>query len=209
MIRFVVITFIVYKYAIKNRLKVPKHYFKTIRKYEDAVKTPHRIIRISWFYGSIKDNLNASSAIPFCVFLKKSWIPKIVFEDTDVVFKAFKGTVGHELTHKNNDMQSYKYKAVDRLFINKVNEVHADFGAAEKMFSNSRQILLETISYKMSLIKKPNIDKIHPTWEQRYNYVYNFNFDESLIRQIAADVSCTNGELIQKVINYFDEIYLS
>lgn len=209
MIRFVVITFIVYKYAIKHRLKTPKHYFKTIRKYEDAVKTPHRIIRISWFYGSIKDNLNASSAIPFCVILKKSWISKIVFDDTDATFNAFKGTVGHELTHKNNDMRGCKYRAFDRLFINRVNEIHADFGAAEKMFDNSRQILLETILYKMKLVKKPSIDKIHPTWEQRYNYVYNFNFDKTLIRRIANDVGCTNEKLIQKVISHFDEIYLN
>ena len=106
-------------------------------------------------------------------------------------------------------MRGYKYRAFDRLFINRVNEIHADFGAAEKMFDNSRQILLETILYKMKLVKKPSIDKIHPTWEQRYNYVYNFNFDKTLIRRIANDVGCTNEKLIQKVISHFDEIYLN
>ena len=58
------------------------------------------------------------------------------------------------------------------------------------------------------LKKKDEEGFIHPSWDKREYYIEHFDFDEKLIRQIAADVGCSNSKLIQKVCNYYKRIVL-
>ena len=76
------------------------------------------------------------------------------------------------------------------------------------MVHSSKQKLLESVRYKRALKKKDEEGFIHPSWDKREYYIEHFDFDEKLIRQIAADVGCSNSKLIQKVCNYYKRIVL-
>lgn len=116
-------------------------------------------------------------------------------------------TIGHELTHKEKDFFSFRY-ILSYKFISWVNEVHADFGAAEKMADSSRNKLILSMKYKLSLKQTDNDSPTHPSWEKRLDYVSNYDFDETLIRKIAEDTGCQNEILINKIISYYKPIML-
>lgn len=121
-------------------------------------------------------------------------------------------SLGHEMTHKDNDIKVIKGMFIKNgtKFLAHVNEVHADFGAVQKLANNNREKQLKAMKYKQSYKKNVDVsDFCHPSWNQRYNYIEKYNFDEKLIRQIAADVGCTNEKLIEKAIRHFDIIRLN
>lgn len=98
---------------------------------------------------------------------------------------------------------------MDRKFINWVNEVHADFGAAKEMVNGSRDLLIKSTEYKLAL-KPYNKDSYsHPSWTRRLEYATNYNFDELLIRKIANDTSFENELLLKKVLKHFSPIILN
>lgn len=93
------------------------------------------------------------------------------------------------------------------------------------MVNNNRQLLLESCKYKKERVllwRQSSKDKYskfadllfnkipqdHPSWQQRIDYITNYNFNEELIRKIAKDTKCSNEKRIQKVINQFDPIIL-
>ena len=96
-----------------------------------------------------------------------------------------------------------------------LNEVHADFGAAEKMVNGCKQKLLDSINYKSeineSIINSSKLNKneknrklgSHPSWSQRKKYVERGTFDDELIKEIAKTTGCYNTELIKKVREYY------
>ena len=105
------------------------------------------------------------------------------------------------------DFFSFRY-ILSYKFISWVNEVHADFGAAEKMADSSRNKLILSMKYKLSLKQTDNDSPTHPSWEKRLDYVSNYDFDETLIRKIAEDTGCQNEILINKIISYYKPIML-
>ena len=97
---------------------------------------------------------------------------------------------------------------MDKTFINYVNEVHADFGAAEKMVDSDRHKLILSMKYKLSLKHTDNDLSSHPSWKRRLEYVSDYDFDEILIRRIADDAGCHNETLINEITSYYRPIIL-
>ena len=159
-------------------------------------------------YGYTPRTLNAGSMIPKTINFTKEWAVQIVFFDNEKTQNAFLITVGHELTHKEKELCTLRIRGTDRKFVWYLNEVHADFGATQKMINSSRKALISSIEYKKALKKSDEGDAKHPSWSRRKNYVEKFNFDINLIRQIANDVNCKNNQLINKAINFYDTIIL-
>ena len=122
---------------------------------------------------------------------------------------AFTITIGHERVHLEKDF-FYK-KPINKFgkkFVNWVNEVHADFGAAEKMADSSRDKLILSMKYKLSLKQTDNDSPTHPSWKRRLEYASNYDFNEALIQRIATDTGCDNEVLINNINAYYKPINL-
>ena len=168
-------------------------------------------IEFSFGRGLSKTGLGANAGLlkHSKIFISPNWIIKLITDEYNIAETAFLQTVGHELTHKDGDFPILKYGVNYVKFIAYVNEVHADFGSAQKMLNSNREQLLQSMLYKQSQFS--NIDKgdyAHPSWEKRICYVKHFNFTKTLIKQIMYDMNCLNDVIIDDVSSYFDEIIL-
>lgn len=75
------------------------------------------------------------------------WASRLLYEgNRTIVENAFLVTLGHELTHKKYDMFPLCY-IKNKKFIAWINEVHADFGAAELMLQGDREKLIQSMEY--------------------------------------------------------------
>lgn len=112
----------------------------------------------------------------------------------------------------------------EKEFCNKVTEVHCDFRGVQKKINSNRKTAIEIFTYKKNFADskcakkvKSNSDKkakgceycTHPTNSQRLDYITNYDFNESLVRRIAADIGFTDEEVISKACTYFEDIILN
>ena len=195
--------------AKEHKLSVPKNYESIMCRYKKIRNLGKNRIVFSWLFDAGSRVLNASPMIPGLIVLNAEWAAKIVLEDCEDTMNAFMITVGHELTHKDKEVNWVIYTGNNRKFVAQVNEIHADFGAAQKMCGSSRQALLKSIEYKRKNKKADDGDFAHPPWWKRYEYVNEYNFDKTLIRKIADDVNCQNERLINYLICFYDDIVLT
>lgn len=142
------------------------------------------------------------------IFVHK-WATQVILYDNESTLNALKATIGHELTHKGGDFFSIPLGLKAYRFIAQTNEVHADFGAAQKMLNGGRTALLQAIKYKQDLVTGKDGDCTHPSWQRRYHYAANYNFNEELVCKIAEDVGCKNRKLIRQIISHYEEIDLN
>lgn len=142
----------------------------------------------------------------------------------DKTKNAFLHSYGHELTHaEDNDIEVNGYGKKERKFLNWVNEVHADFGACEKMGHRRRSLLCDAIEYKIKYRRSFNNPKRngateedtwdvggeeHPPWYKRLEYAKYYNFDVFLIKRIADDLGNVNEDLCKLVRDHFAPIVL-
>lgn len=156
---------------------------------------------------------NAGLGIIFGIVATPEWAYQLVVDTQDSLQNIFLMTLGHELTHRENDLNPLLHFGKNQKFVAYINEVHADFGAVVKFGDCDSDKQIQAMNYKLiekeKSGRKDESNNGHPSWEKRMSYIQQKNFDEALIRRIAADVRCTNEKLIQKVISHFDEIYLN
>jgi len=112
---------LIYK-RIKDRAKsekmpVPKNYEAIIQRYKSIENIGNYCIAFSWLSDSGSKILNASAMVPGVVLLNAEWAARIVLFDNESTMNAFKLTVGHELTHKEKEINRCKYRGNDRKFI--------------------------------------------------------------------------------------------
>ena len=165
-------------------------------------------IRVKFVFDSYNGNiLNACAGFfqssPIRVY--QEWAAYLILRgDNADVKNAFLCTIGHELTHQEGkDISPFRHFLNIR-FIAWVNEIHADFGAEDKMLEQSRSCLIAAMKFKQSQKKKDRDSCTHPSWKRRIHYAESFEiFDEKLIRQIAKDTRCKDKKIIQKVVNYY------
>ena len=108
------------------------------------------------------------------------------------------------MTHKDGDYFNLLSFGINKRFVNYVNEVHADFGAAKKMVNSDREKLIASMNYKLSLKANDKNTSDHPSWSTRKYYAENYNFNKELIERIAKDVGCNNKDLIEEVCKYYN-----
>lgn len=196
------------KRAIELNMSFPSNWESIMYEYKKIEKDIKKYILFT-DYGYNPKTLNGGSMIPYVINLTKEWAVRIVLFNSEDTKNAFFITIGHELTHKDKEFSRLRFGKRNRQFIARVNEVHADFGAAQKMVNNNRQKLLDSIEYKRLLKKVDNEDFSHPSWARRKYYVENFDFNRELINKIAEDIGYTNQDLIDKVCNHYQEIKLN
>lgn len=201
------------KTAQKQNFSLQKNSFDVLYRYSLLAKEQeYRLLFCRMLmYNKDAEVCNANyKHLPIQV--SQAYAAKLVLNDSNDIHNAFLMSLGHEMTHKDNDIKVIKGMFIKNgtKFLAHVNEVHADFGAVQKLANNNREKQLKAMKYKQSYKKNVDVsDFCHPSWNQRYNYIEKYNFDEKLIRQIAADVGCTNEKLIEKAIRYFDIIRLN
>lgn len=165
------------------------------------------ILRFTILKDGFFNILSACAISPDHILASQEWAIRLFLNNE--IKDAFTITIGHERVHLEKDF-FYK-KPINKFgkkFVNWVNEVHADFGAAEKMADSSRNKLILSMKYKLSLKQTDNDSPTHPSWEKRLDYVSNYDFDETLIRKIAENTGCQNEILINKIISYYKPIML-
>lgn len=125
------------------------------------------------------------------IIVSQLWAAKIVFDGSEDTINAFKITLGHELSHKD-EICPFKIEPLCWRFFKILNEVCADFGGAEKMANKSRTALERSCRYKRDFkIKTGRADKWgygHPSWQKREEYAHNFDFNDELIEKVAHDM---------------------
>lgn len=197
--------------AFATKKKFPKKINQFVNNYKnEKLPKEYKIIFTLWKDG-FSLLLNAKAVPPNYILVSPEWATKLLLYNNEATQNAFLITLGHEITHNEGDFPDINYQKNDKRFINWVNEVHADFGGAEKMGSSNRNKLIASIVYKRSFKKKKKWNKdysTHPSWNKREEYVTNYNFDEILIKKIATEAGCMNQTLIDKVIDYYKPIIL-
>lgn len=161
-------------------------------------------ILFSWLFNHDTKTLNASALFYKLILISPEWAVRLVLFDDEETKNAFKITLGHELTHKDGDYFKLLSFGKNKRFVNYTNEVHADFGAAEKMVNSDRKKLIASMNYKLSLKANNKNTNDHPSWNTRKYYAENYNFNKKLIERIAKDVGCNNKDLIEKVCEYYN-----
>ena len=157
-----------------------------------------------------QDYLNANAGMGIIpIILNAEWAAHIVLKGhKPEVQNALLCTIGHELTHKDGDLYR-TFRKKNNQFIFWVNEVHADYGSAQKMVNSERTRLLSAMEYKLSHKKSDTDGSDHPSWKRRIYYVKNFDtFGDELIDRISVDTQCESEELIAKAKKHFQEIHL-
>lgn len=198
-----------------KRLKIKWHnsYLSSLDQYKYLIEPYGCRLDFHWWrcFSFKILNCNAGFGKHTPIVASPCWVEKLIFNNSEATQNAFLMSLGHELTHKENDISIFKGVFIKNgiRFIAHTNEVHADFGAVQKLANNNRKKQIEAMNYKMSHKKNTDIsDFFHPSWNKRQCYVKKYNFNEELIKQIAQDDNCTNQKLICNVVGHFEEIYL-
>lgn len=198
--------------SIKDNVVFPKNYDEVLQKYYEIAKKFG--YNLSFNFNKIfesKDELNANAGLPFKFFpilIFPEWTYRLICHFTEEIENAFLLTLGHEMTHKENDLFVFKHVGKNKKFFAYINEIHADFGGAKKLGNNNRENLIQALFYKKKNTDVNKNTKSHPSWDKRIEYATNYNFNEELIRKIASDVKVTDEKIINIACHHFDDIIL-
>ncbi len=139
--------------SLRNNIDA-KAFYDWLDKQEN-ISLPNNVISIHHFKRRFSSLLSASAHQPNYIIASPEWASRLFLFDSEATRNAFSITLGHETTHTEGDFFNKKdFMAKNKKFINWVNEVHADFGAAQKMVNSNKEKLLESIDYKINT-KKP------------------------------------------------------
>ena len=193
--------------AKKNNIKLPDEYKFVLLKWTKKYSISEKII-FSWLFDAGSKVLNASATIPGIVLVNAEWASRLVLNAGDKEMEtAFELTIGHELTHHENDYFFLDPFTKDEKFIYWINEIHADFGGIQKMFAGDVSQGEIAMRYKQrNRTTKDKDTYTHPSWEKRISFIKEHNFDEKLIRVVAQMTGCENEHLIDRVCRHFERM---
>lgn len=207
----------------KLNKSIPNDIGSKIDEYENMF-APDNLVKFSFIKDGFSVLLNGKATGSNRILLTPEWAARLLLCNDDDTINAFLLTVGHEMTHNEGDFSTKGFHGINKKFINWVNEVHADFGATQKMVYSNKEKLLNSIDYKIAAKEeKKNIllkllektvlvfinETSHPSWKQRKVYAETGVFDKALIETIAINTGCIDNDLINDVVNYYQEIILN
>ena len=122
--------------------------------------------------------------------------------------------IGHELGHSKafigfpcpvlSEMVFYKLFRTERFRYHLV-EVFCDHNSLE--FTGFDKSIHQKAMLERKRVTKGNSEDLcHPTWEDRAVYIMR-DFDEALIRKIAADNGCKSEKEILRQIDYYQKVF--
>lgn len=120
-------------YLIIRRRKINNDDFYKLNIYYNSLPAFKniKIIFSAYFFSPL--TLGANSQFKNKIYVSSEWAVLLLKNDNEEIKNAFLFTLGHELTHKDKSFPTNKYRKKDLKFINWVNEVYCDFGAAKKL----------------------------------------------------------------------------
>ena len=208
--------------SLRNNIDA-KAFYDWLDKQENISLPNNVLFRFTTLKDGFSSLLSASAHQPNYIIASPEWASRLFLFDSEATRNAFSITLGHETTHTEGDFSTKGFHGKNKKFINWVNEVHADFGAAQKMVNSNKEKLLESIDYKINTKKpKKNIllilleklvlhfinESTHPSWKQRRAYAETGAFNRKLIEKIASHIGCVDKNLIIDVVNHYKEIVL-
>lgn len=132
------------KRAKKLNIIIEKSIDEVLDKYEDMGNEKNISIHFFVLKETFTKELLASLTWNKKMVLNPEWSIQLILDNKNAE-NAFLITLGHEITHKDGDFPNKGAHYKNKKFINWVNEVHADFGGAEKMVNSDRQKLVDSI----------------------------------------------------------------
>lgn len=203
------ISFMTKRYIRKRvaELMISSDYLEILKEIEKRKFLNGIQVRFSWLYNN-KKFLCANAFYGKYILLNPEWATMLILYNDTKIKNAFNITIGHELTHREKELRGIRFCKDKRKFVRWVNEVHADFGGAQKMADSSREKLLASIKYKSDLHTNSTDNEAHPSWKRRKCYVENYDFEPQLVRKIASDIGYNNQVFIEEVCNFYPNIKL-
>lgn len=204
-------------FLVRNRIKqrafewnieLQNNYESILNEYNKLDFLCGNKIRYSYLYDNGSTVINGNSLIYRTILINAEWAARLVLFNDKSTKNAFLFTLGHELTHKEQDFFKIVFRKNDYKFIFWTNEVHADFGAAKKVANSNKINLIEAIEYKANLNKNSQPTMFHPSWQQRKAYAETGAFNKKLIEKIASCTGCVDKNLINDVVDHYKEIVL-
>lgn len=203
--------------AANANICLPENYLDILEKYCDIVESFGYRLSFRKGRGNNPETLGCNSGYTkyTTIVATPEWAATIVLEASVEAQNAFLMTLGHELTHKEKDLSPliglliatlYLTNPISGLrFVAHVNEIHADFGAVGKFAKNDKEKQIAAMQYKAKRTNETGEDTIaHPLWKHRIEYIGEYNFDESLIKEIAKRSGCKCQRLIALVAKYYN-----
>ncbi len=197
-----------------SKCKLPQNYKMLLQSYEIYV-TPYNK---KLLFSKLTHNKSLNAAyLGKYISPNAYWALELLTSNDPELFLSFKFTLGHEISHtlKKTNAFLYKMKKWNNVqqynvnFFAWLNEIYADFNGIVLMCNSNRKDGLKAFKYKANRINNEIIDQNHPTNEQRYYFIQNFDFDERLIRYVAKLQCYPTEHDIKIAINYFPEIILN
>ena len=190
-------------YLIIRRRKINNDDFYKLNIYYNSLPAFKniKIVFSAYFFSPL--TLGANSQFKNKIYVSSEWAVLLLENDNEEIKNAFLFTLGHELTHKDKSFPTNKYRKKDLKFINWVNEVYCDFGAAKKIGNNSKDNLKRAIKFKIKMKPHNEESKTHPSWNKRLEYAEIGVFGKILIKQIYTDSKCNNDDLLNEVIEFY------
>ena len=194
--------------ALQYHIKRYEDVNTILDKYENVIKAQCYELRFSFFYDFITTQESMCLTRTNVIVANPAWASKLILFNNSEIEDVFLITSGHEMTHIKKEFSYRHLKAENRKFVKWVNEVHADFGGAEKMAQSSKEKLINSISYKIRVKPNNQESSTHPSWKQRMNYAKTGVFNKALIETIAEETGCTNNKLINEISKFYGDIVL-
>lgn len=177
--------------SLRNNIDA-KTFYDWLDKQENISLPNNVLFRFTTLKDGFSSLLSASAHQPNYIIASPEWAVRLFLFDSEATRNAFSITLGHETTHTEGDFSTKGFHGKNKKFINWVNEVHADFGAAQKMVDCNRKKLINSMQYKMeakkeikckwlsNIIKKvlyllPAERYTHTTWNHRLDYATKHN----------------------------------
>lgn len=186
-----------------------------ISKYnEDKIK-----VKFSYFIPMERNKILGVLSINNTIYLSAEAATQIILNSEDsTAYKAALFSLGHEIGHimknfKKDCLHNTKLNKQDKKFIKYIDEVYSDFYAIKSKLNNSRTDAIDAVNYKIKerVLHKRYIDRsdeTHPGWFLRKQFIKHYNFNLDLINEIALISGCTNSSLIQKIFQYYGNIFI-
>ena len=140
-----------------DNVPIPSNYKNILRKYQNIQERNNQLIVFSFIYDWGSEMISANAMLPGVILVNAEYAANIVLYDNNDTMNAFLLSIGHELTHKDGDIDFFRYIGSNQKFIRWVNEIHADFGAAQKTVKSNRKLLVSACEYKQFYFLFPNL----------------------------------------------------
>ena len=196
--------------AKKEHRELPANYKQILNEVAEKYSTDSIKVYYSWFWDAGGRFPNASATIPGIILINSVWAFFLIYHhEDDRLIDAFKMTIGHEMTHQENDYFYLEPFSKGQKFVNWINEIHADYGGIMKAFDGDVNLGIKALEFKKKCQGDTDNDgRSHPSWRRRIEYIKKYDFDRDIIQEVAKTTGCSNQKLIDVVCEHYDTIIL-